>query len=95
LREIVKVEDQGYVTKVKPEEADVALTVFGFSCGKVNTDFERKSNTTRMFLKLNHPKALNALQTADFARFSKNTAYTEALSFQEINFLLNERLGNK
>jgi hypothetical protein len=48
-----------------------------------------------MFLKLNHPKALNALQTADFARFSKNTAYTEALSFQEINFLLNERLGNK
>ena len=95
LREIVKVEDQGYVTKVKPEEADVALTVFGFSCGKVNTDFERKSNTTRMFLKLNHPKALNALQTADFTRFSKNTAYTEALSFQEINFLLNERLGNK
>lgn len=95
LREIVKVEDQGFVTKVKPEEADVALTVFGFSCGKVNTDFERKSNTTRMFLKLNHPKALNALQTADFARFSKNTAYTEALSFQEINFLLNESLGNK
>ena len=37
LREIVKVEDKGFVTKVKPEEADVALTVFGFSCGKVNT----------------------------------------------------------
>ncbi len=95
LREIVKVEDKGFVTKVKPEEADVALTVFGFSCGKVNTEFERKANTTRMFLKLNHPKALKALQTVNFQRFSKNTAYTEALSFQEINFLLNEELGNK
>lgn len=95
LREIVKVEDRGFVSKVKPEEADIALTVFGFSCGRVNTEFERKANTTRMFLKLNHPRALKALQTADFQRFSKNTAYTEALSFQEINFLLNEALGNK
>lgn len=95
LRELVKIEDRGYVTKVKPEEADIALTVFGFSCGRVNTDFERKANTTRMFLKLNHPKALKALQTVNFSRFSKNTAYTEALSFQEINFLLNESIGNK
>jgi hypothetical protein len=48
-----------------------------------------------MFLKLNHPDALKALQTADFSRFYKNTAYTEALSLQEINFLLNEIiLGN-
>lgn len=95
LREIIKVEDRGFVTKVRPEDADIALTVFGFSCGKVNTEFERKANTTRMFLKLNHPGALKALQTVNFQRFSKNTAYTEALSFQEINFLLNEALGNK
>lgn len=95
LRDIVKIEDRGYVTKVKPEEADIALTVFGFSCGKVNETFERKANTTRMFLKLNHPKALKALKTANFERFYKNTAYTEALSFQEINFLLNEAIGNK
>jgi predicted RNA methylase len=95
LREIVKVEDRGYVTKVTPDEADVALTVFGFSCGRVNTEFERKPNTTRMFLKLNHPKALKALQSINYQRFSKNTAYTEALSFQEINYLLNEQLGNK
>ena len=48
-----------------------------------------------MFLKLNHPGALKALQNADFSRFYKNTAYTEALSLQEINFLLNENiLGN-
>jgi hypothetical protein len=95
LREIVKVEDRGYVTKVTPDEADVALTVFGFSCGRVNTEFERKPNTTRMFLKLNHPKALKALQSVNYQRFSKNTAYTEALSFQEINYLLNEQIGNK
>ncbi|MEN9603526.1 MAG: hypothetical protein RL545_215 [Actinomycetota bacterium] len=92
LRDIVKVEDRGFVTKVKPGEADIALTVFGYSCGKVNEEFERKPNTTRMFLKLNHPKALKALKTMDYQRFSKNTAYTDALSFQEINFLLNEAI---
>jgi len=93
LRKPVKITDHGYVEKVKPEVADVAVTVFGYSCGKVSTDFERKANTTKIFLKLNHPKSLAALQTMDFKRFSKNTAYTEALSFQEINFLLNEKIG--
>ena len=92
VRELVRIEDRGFVSKVKPEEADIALTVFGYSCGKVNEEFERKPNTTRMFLKLNHPKALKALKTMDFQRFSKNTAYTDALSFQEINFLLNEAI---
>ena len=92
LRPIVKIEDRGSVTKVKPDEADIALTVFGFSCGKVNEEFERKPNTTRMFLKLNHPKALKALKNMDYQRFSKNTAYTDALSFQEINYLLNEAI---
>ena len=92
MRELVKIEDRGFVTKVKPEDADIALTVFGYSCGKVNEEFERKANTTRMFLKLNHPKALKALKTMDYQRFSKNTAYTDALSFQEINYLLNEAI---
>ena len=92
LRELVKIEDRGFVTKVKPEEADIALTVFGYSCGKVNEEFERKANTTRLFLKLNHPKALKVLKTMDYQRFSKNTAYTDALSFQEINYLLNEAI---
>ena len=92
VRELVKIEDRGFVTKVKPEEADIALTVFGYSCGKVNEEFERKANTTRLFLKLNHPKALKALKTMDYQRFSKNTAYTDALSFQEINYLLNEAI---
>ena len=94
-RPLIKVTDNDLITKTSPEEADVALTVFGFNCGTVNTEFERKPNSTRMFLKLNHPKALEALQNVNFERFYKNTAYTEALGLQEINFLLNEYiLGN-
>lgn len=89
------VADQGIVEKTLPGEADVALTIFGFGCGKVLTEFERKPNTTKMFLKLHHPDALKALQSVDYSKFYKNTAYTPALSLQEINYLLNERiLGN-
>ena len=95
LRPRYAVADQGLVEKTTPAEADVALTIFGFGCGKVLTDFERKPNTTKMFLKLHHPEALAALQSVDFNKFSKNTAYTQALSLPEINYLLNERiLGN-
>lgn len=89
-RLLVKVRDMGLVAKATPADADVSLTVFGFGCGQVKTEFERKPNTTQMFLKLKHPGALSALQSVDFARFYRNTAYTEALSFQEINYLLNE-----
>lgn len=89
------VADQGLIEKTNAVNADVALTIFGFGCGKVLTEFERKPNSTKMFLKLHHPKALAALQKVDFSKFFKNTAYTEALSLQEINYLLNEEiLGN-
>jgi predicted RNA methylase len=95
LRPKYVVADQGLVEKTDAKSADVALTIFGFGCGKVLTDFERIPNTTKMFLKLHHPQALKALQGVDFTKFSKNTAYTQALSLQEINYLLNERiLGN-
>lgn len=95
LRPKYAVADRGLVEKTTPAEADVALTIFGFGCGKVVTEFERKPNTTKMFLKLHHPAALKALQSVDFTKFSKNTAYTQALSLPEINYLLNERiLGN-
>jgi predicted RNA methylase len=95
LRPKYSVLDQGLIEKTTPMNADVALTIFGFSCGRVQTDFERKPNTTKMFLKLHHPNALKALQSIDFGRFSKNTAYTQALSLPEINYLLNENiLGN-
>lgn len=95
LRPKYSVKDQGLVEKTNPQEADVALTIFGFGCGKVLTDFERKPNTTKMFLKLKHPGALAALKQVDYSRFYKSTAYTQALSLQEINYLLNESiLGN-
>ena len=95
LRPLVAVADNGLVTKTTPDLADVALTIFGYGCGTVRTDFERKPNSTRMFLKLNHPDALAALGSVDFSRFYKNTAYTEALALPENNYLLNEAiLGN-
>ena len=92
LRPLVAVEDRSLITKTTPKDADVSLTIFGYNCGQVRTEFDRKPNTTQMFLKLNHPRALATLQTADFGRFFRNTAYTEALSIQEINYLLNEAI---
>ncbi len=90
LRPIYAVEDMGIITKCKFDEADVSLTIFGYGCGTIKTDFPRKPNTTQMFLKLNHPMALEALQSVDFSKFFNHTAYTEALSIVEINFLLNQ-----
>jgi predicted RNA methylase len=95
LRPLYSVSDRGIIEKTDSQNADVALTIFGFSCGKVMTEFERKPNSTKMFLKLHHPQALKALQTVDFSKFYKNTAYTQALSLPEINYLLNESIyGN-
>ena len=92
LRDLVYVRDMGIIEKCKYQEADASLTLFGYGCGTVKTEFEKKPNTTQMFLKLKHPRALEALRAVDFSRFFLNTAYTEALSIQEINFLLNEYL---
>ena len=91
-RALVRVTDKGIIEKVSPEQADVSLTIFGYGCGKVKTEFEPVPNTTQMFLKLHHPKALAALKSVDYSKFYKNTAYTEALSLQEINYLLNEKI---
>jgi len=92
LREIMKVTDFGLFSKVKPAEADVALTVFGYGCGKVRTSFDRVPNSTVMFLKLHDSRVLAALQKVDFSKFYRNTAYTEALSLQEIRYLINEEI---
>lgn len=91
-REKVVVPDNGFVEKTTPENADVAMRVFGYGCGQVLENFERKPNTTLMFLKLNSGVTISLLRDLDFDRFRNNTAYTQALSFQEINHLLNERL---
>ncbi len=90
LRPIYAVEDMEVIKKCKFDDADVSLTIFGYGCGTVKIDFPRKPNTTQMFLKLNHPRALEALQSVDFSKFFNHTAYTEALSIVEINYLLNE-----
>jgi hypothetical protein len=91
-RDIIKVQDLDLVTKVSPTEADVAITVFGYSCGLVRTDFERIPNSTVMFLKIHDDRVLPALRKVDFSKFYRNTAYTEALSLQEIRFLINEEI---
>lgn len=91
-RSVIRVIDKGIIEKVSPGQADVSLTIFGYGCGKVKTEFEPVANTTQMFLKLHHPKALAALESVDYSKFFKNTAYTEALSLQEINYLLNEEI---
>jgi hypothetical protein len=91
-RQLIKIADKGIVEKVTPDQADVSLTTFGYGCGRVKTDFDPVPNTTQMFLKLHHPKALAALESVDYSKFYKNTAYTEALSLQEINYLLNEAI---
>lgn len=88
----VEVLDRGVVAKCTPEDADVSLTIFGFGCGSVKTEFPRRRVTTDIYLKLHHSRALEALQAVDYRRFSRNVAYTEALSIQEINYLLNEYL---
>ena len=93
LRQPVRIPDHGIISKTTPELADVAFTLFGYSCGTVKEDFPRVPNTTQAFLKLNHTRALEALQAVDYSRFYNHTAYTEALGLQEINYLLNEYLG--
>ncbi len=91
----VVIEDRGYIEKVKPEIADVSLTIFGHGCGMVKTEFEPKPNTTQMFLRLADPEVLEALRSVDYSRFFTRVAYTEALSIKEIFFLLNEHFDGE
>lgn len=90
LRPIVKVKDMGIIERTTPEFADAAMTLFGYNCGKLTTDFERKKVTTQMYLNFLHPRAKKAIENSDFSKFYMNTAYTEALSLPEINYVLNE-----
>jgi hypothetical protein len=90
VREKIQVEDRGYIKKVKPQDADVSLTIFGRGCGRLKVDFSRENNTTQMFLKIADDTVLDALRGVDFSRFYNNVAFIEALSIREINFLLNE-----
>jgi len=91
----VVVPDNGLIQKVSPEQAQLAIRVFGYGCGKVLENFEPEKNTTLMFLRVKNEQVRRLLPKLDYQRFSLNTAYTEALAFPEINFLLNEKIyGN-
>ena len=84
------VEDRQYIVSCSPQEADVAITFFGHRSGRVETDFERKLNTTKNFFKVKDQGVVAALNSIDYTRFNKNNAYVASLSKPEINFLLNE-----
>ena len=92
LREKFVVPDNGFLKKASPAEADIALKVFGYGCGQVLEVFPKTGNTTLMFLSLSKGITASLLRELDFERFINNTAYTQALSFQEINYLLNEKI---
>jgi predicted RNA methylase len=92
LRPKVTIEDQGLVRKCSPEEADIAIRVFGFGCGKVYRDFPRVANTTLMFLTVSDARVFEVIEGLDYERFTLNTSYTRALAFPELNYLLNEAI---
>jgi hypothetical protein len=92
LRPVIAVPDNGFIQKSSPNDADLAIRVFGYGCGTVMNDFPRQPNTTLMFLRVLDKSIKSTLQDLDYERFSVNTAYTRALSFQEINFLINEQV---
>jgi predicted RNA methylase len=92
LRPIIKVADQGLIQKCKPEQADIAVRVFGFGCGKVYRDFPRKANTTLMFLTVLDARVFEVIEGLDYERFTLNTSYTRALALPELNYLLNEAI---
>ena len=92
LRPKVKVQDQGLVRKCSPQEADLAIRVFGFGCGKVYRDFPRAANTTLMFLTVSDARVFEVIEGLDYERFTLNTSYTRALALPELNYLLNEAI---
>jgi len=92
LRCKVKIQDQGLIRKCSPAEADLAIRVFGFGCGKVYRDFPRVANTTLMFLTVSDARVFDVVEGLDYERFTLNTSYTRALAFPELNYLLNEAI---
>lgn len=83
------VADLGFVSRATPLAADLAITTFGYGCGRVHREFERVPNTTRVFLKVHDQRVYQVIENLDYAQFYNHTAYTEAVSMQEINYLLN------
>ena len=80
--------------KCNPEDADIAMRVFGYGCGTVYTEFERRPNTTMIFLKVKNRSVIKALKDIDFSKYFNNVSYTQALAFAEIRFELNKYFKN-
>lgn len=91
-RGLIKVQDNRLIEKCSPQDADLAIRVFGYGCGTVYRVFDRKPNTTLMFLRVLDRKVFEVIEGLDYSRFKNNTAYTQALALPEINFLLNQAL---
>ena len=91
-RGLIRVADNALIQKTSPEDADLAIRVFGYGCGTVYRDFPRIKNTTLMFLRVLDRQVFDVIEGLDYGRFSKNTAYTQAVALPEINFLLNEAI---
>jgi hypothetical protein len=92
LREQIEVKNSGYIRKTTPELANVAITTFGWSCGRVETDFIRTPNTTKLYLCAKDLSVIDALKSLQYERFFNNVAHVQSLSMNEIVFLLNEKL---
>jgi hypothetical protein len=89
-RELIIPEDRGYFKKTTPEKADVAFTAFGYTTGKVETTFERKPNSTKLFLSVSGPEVVSALRSININTLAGNVAYTKVISQSELRHLLNE-----
>lgn len=88
LRERVIVPETSLMTRTTPGDADIAMRVFGYGCGEVFTEFDRKPNTTMMFLKVHDDRVLPILRHIDFSKFYNNVAYTQALAYSEVRYEL-------
>ena len=88
------VEDRGWVSKTSRAEATHSLTTFGYGCGRVRlrAEFASTPKSTDIYLRIEDSAVATALTQLDYQRFSNHTAYTQAISLQEINYLLNEYL---
>lgn len=92
MRPKLLVEDRGFLRKTAPADATHSLTTFGYGCGRVSTEFGMQAKSTNIYLRVDDPAVAAALPKLDYQRFSNHTAYTQAVSLQEINYLLNEYL---
>lgn len=74
-------------TRVDPATASASITQFGRGCGTVRTTFERKPNTTQLFIAAPQD-VVRDLQELDLSPFFTQVAYIEALSRVEIDYAL-------